>query len=109
MKVRKRISILYFVKLVWTGIRIFFVVYHLTSRQHKHTLVIKAKIEDRDHAVIDTVSDLWKTANFHEREIYDLFGVKFTNHPDLRRIFLDDDWVGHPLRKDYTDENMISL
>jgi NADH:ubiquinone oxidoreductase subunit C len=49
------------------------------------------------------VSDIWRTAEFHEREVYDLFGIRFENHPDLRRLFLDDDWVGYPLRKDYKD------
>lgn len=84
-------------------------VYHLLSKTHQHTLVIKAKIADRNNAQIETVCNIWRTAEFHEREVFDLFGVKFINHPDLRRLFLSDDWVGHPLRKDYTDENMISL
>lgn len=80
------------------------VVYHLTSTIHKHTLVLKAKIPDRENPEVETVSHIWKTAEFHEREVYDLFGVKFKNHPDLRRILLEDDWVGYPLRKDYIDE-----
>jgi NADH-quinone oxidoreductase subunit C len=57
----------------------------------------------RDHPRIGTVSDLWATADWHEREVYDLFGIVFEGHPDLRRILLDDDWEGHPLRKDYVD------
>ena len=86
------------------------VVYHLRSTHHGHCLFLKAKIEDRINPHIDTVYDLWKTAEFHEREIYDLFGIVFDNHPDLRRIFLDDDWVGYPLRKDYVDEiNIVEL
>jgi NADH-quinone oxidoreductase subunit C len=86
------------------------VVYHLKSTSLEHSLVLKARIEDRENSVIDSVYDLWKTAEFHEREIYDLFGIKFNNHPDLRRIFLDDEWVGYPLRKDYVDEiNIIEL
>lgn len=84
-------------------------VYHLLSKTHNHTLVIKAKITDRDNAQIETVCNIWRTAEFNEREVFDLFGVKFINHPDLRRIFLSDDWNGFPLRKDYVDENMISL
>lgn len=84
----------------------FFVVYHLQSRKHKHIFVLKAKITDRNNAEIETVSDIWKTANLHEREVYDLFGIKFINHPDLRRLFLDDTW-GFPLRKDYTDDVTI--
>jgi NADH:ubiquinone oxidoreductase subunit C len=53
--------------------------------------------------VIGTVSDLWKAAEYFEREVFDLFGITFENHPDLRRLFLEDDWVGYPLRKDYKD------
>jgi NADH-quinone oxidoreductase subunit C len=87
----------------------FTMVYHLLSRKHKHQLVVKAKIQDIAHPEIATVCDLWKTANFHEREVYDMFGVKFTNHPDMRRILLEDDWEGFPLRKNYVDENMIAL
>lgn len=85
-------------------------VYHLTSKTNKHTLVVKAKIADRNNAEIDTVSNIWRTAEFHELEVFDLFGVKFLNHPGLRRLLLTDDWVGYPLRKDYEDEvNMIKL
>ena len=84
-------------------------VYHLLSKTQKHNVVIKAKITDINNPEIETVCDLWKTANFHEREVYDLFGVKILNHPDLRRILLDEDWVGYPLRKNYSDENMIKL
>ena len=88
----------------------FSVVYHLTSSQFGHTLVIKVNITDRDYPSIDTVSNLWRTAEYHEREVYDLFGIKFNNHPDMRRLFLDDDWVGYPLRKDYSDDlNMLEL
>ena len=68
------------------------------------------KIEDRQNPKIDSMYSLYKTADFHEREIFDLFGIKFNNHPDLRRIFLDDDWEGFPLRKDYVDEvNIVEL
>jgi NADH:ubiquinone oxidoreductase subunit C len=87
----------------------FTMVYYLLSRNFKHELQLKVKLPERDNAVIETVSDIWKTAEFHEREVYDLFGVKFENHPDLRRLFLDENWPGYPLRKDYTDENMIEL
>ncbi len=82
------------------------VVYHLQSRQHKHVFVLKVKITDRVNPAIDTVSDIWRTAEFHEREVFDLFGIKFNNHPDLRRLFLDDTW-GFPLRKDYVDDVTI--
>ncbi len=84
-------------------------VYHLLSKKHRHQLVVKVKLDDVNNPILETVCDIWKTANFHEREVYDLFGVKFNNHPDLRRILLDDEWEGYPLRKNYVDENMISL
>ncbi len=85
----------------------FMMVYHLRSTKKNYSLVIKARIDDRQNPEIDTISDIWKTAEFHEREVFDLFGIKFRNHPDLRRLFLEDDY-GYPLRKDFTDEiNMI--
>lgn len=87
----------------------FMMVYHLLSKTHRHEFVVKAKISDRVNPQIESMSGIWKTANFHEREVFDLFGVKFLNHPDLRRIFLDDNWPGFPLRKDYVDENMIEI
>lgn len=87
----------------------FIMVYHLTSTTLRHTLVVKAKV-DRQQPEIETVSDLWRTAEFHEREVYDLFGVKFLHHPDLRRLILTDDFEGYPLRKDFEDPvNMIKL
>jgi len=84
-------------------------VYHLTSTIHRHTSVVKSKL-DRNNPEIETVSDIWQTAEFHEREVYDLFGVRFLHHPDLRRLILTDDFVGYPLRKDFEDPvNMIKL
>lgn len=84
-------------------------VYHLTSTVHRHTLVVKCKL-DHGNPEIETVSDIWRTAEFHEREVFDLFGVRFLNHPDLRRLFMTDEWTGWPLRKDYEDPvNMIKL
>jgi NADH:ubiquinone oxidoreductase subunit C len=84
------------------------VVYHLKSTELNHYVVIKAQIKTREKPEIDSVCDIWRTAEFHEREVFDLFGIVFKNHPDLRRIFLDTDWVGFPLRKDYEDPyNMI--
>ncbi len=83
-------------------------VYHLASKTHKHTLVVKAKITDRNNARIETVCHIWRTAEFLEREVFELFGVTFLNHPDLRKLLLDDYWTGYPLRKDYVDDvNMI--
>jgi len=78
------------------------VVYHLVSYRHRH--VFKMKVEaDRAAPMVPTVEVVWKTANWFEREVYDLFGVDFPGHPDLRRIMLPDDWIGHPLRKDYQE------
>ena len=78
----------------------FMAVYNLYSIPNKDRLRVKAPITESD-CTIDTVSTLWNSANWLEREAYDLFGIIFTNHPDLRRILMTDDWVGHPLRKDY--------
>jgi NADH-quinone oxidoreductase subunit C len=84
-------------------------VYHLTSTIHHHTVVLKSKL-DRTNPEIETVSEIWRTAEFHEREVYDLFGVKFLHHPDPRRLFMTEEWKGWPLRKDYEDPvNMIKL
>lgn len=78
------------------------VIYNLYSIPLDHSLMVKATL-DRDNPEIETVSDLWQTANWHEREAYDLFGVKFNNHPDLRRILMPADWEGHPMLKDYEE------
>jgi NADH-quinone oxidoreductase subunit C len=79
------------------------VVYHLRSTVHNHSIVLKTRTSDRENPQIDSVSGIWETANLHEREVFDLLGIKFTNHPDLRRLFLDSSW-GFPLRKDYVDD-----
>jgi NADH-quinone oxidoreductase subunit C len=79
------------------------VVYHLRSTVHNHSIVLRTRTTDRENPQIDSVSVIWETANFHEREVYDLLGIKFTGHPDLRRLFLDSSW-GFPLRKDYVDD-----
>jgi NADH-quinone oxidoreductase subunit C len=78
----------------------FMAVYNLYSIPNKDRLRVKAPITESD-CTIDTISTLWNSANWLEREVYDLFGITFTGHPDLRRILMTDDWVGHPLRKDY--------
>jgi len=84
------------------------VIYHLHSTVFEHEIVVKVKTEDRENPVLDSVHDIWQTAEFHELEIYDFFGIKFNNHPKLRRLFLTPEWEGFPLRKDYVDEaNMI--
>lgn len=79
------------------------IVYHLESTTHRHAMVLKVKTAGREEPAIDSLYDIWAGAEFHEREVFDLLGVKFNKHPDLRRLFLDDTW-GHPLRKDYVDE-----
>lgn len=84
-------------------------VYFLTSKTHQHTLVVKAKITDLENPSIDSVDNIWKTAELNEDEVFDLFGVRFNNHPNLRRLFLEEDWKGFPLRKNYEDEHMIEL
>lgn len=75
-------------------------VYELRSTRHEHWFAVKVFV-DRDRPVIPSVSDLWPAAEWHEREAYDLLGIRFEGHPDLRRILLPEDWEGHPLRKDY--------
>jgi NADH:ubiquinone oxidoreductase subunit C len=79
------------------------VIYHLRSTSKSHTVVVKTKTDNRENPEIESVTDIWATAEFHEREVYDLLGIKFLNHPDLRRLFLDRSW-GFPLRKDYKDD-----
>jgi len=82
----------------------FLLVYHFENTETKECVVVKAKTEGRENPFADTVCDIWPSSEFFEREVFDLFGIKFKNHPDLRRIFLEDDWQGYPLRKDYIDE-----
>lgn len=83
------------------------VVYHLSSTGKKHTLVLKVSVprwQDDEAGVlpqVPSVADVWRTADWHEREVFDLSGVDFVGHPDLRRILCPEDWVGYPLRKDY--------
>ena len=85
-------------------------VYHLDSTKFRHNIVIKSKL-DAGNPAIETVSDIWKTANFHEREVYEMFGVNFLDHPDLRLLILPDGWEGkNPMLKDFEDPvNMIRL
>lgn len=78
----------------------FEVVYNLISTTYRHRIRLKVRL-DGDNPRIATVSPVWQTANWHERETYDLMGIIFEGHPDLRRILLPEDWVGHPLRKEY--------
>ena len=78
----------------------FEVVYHLHSLERNSRLRLKCRLPG-DAPAIDSVTGVWRSANWYEREAFDLFGIEFRNHPDLRRIMLPEDWVGHPLRKDY--------
>ena len=78
----------------------FEVVYHLYSVRHGHRLRLRVPVGEAD-PVVDSVTGVWETADWHERECFDLFGIRFLNHPDLRRILLPDDFEGHPLRKDF--------
>ena len=79
------------------------VVYHLFSYPHRHQIVIKVDLP-RESPHVSTMEGVWKAANWMEREVFDLFGVIFEGHSDLRRILLPEDWVGHPLRKDYVEQ-----
>ncbi|TAN38966.1 MAG: NADH-quinone oxidoreductase subunit C [Nitrospirae bacterium] len=78
----------------------FAVVYNLYSVKHRHRIMLKAEVEESSPS-IDSVMPIWIGVNWHERECYDLFGIVFRGHPDLRRVLLPEGWEGHPLRKDY--------
>ncbi len=77
--------------------------YHLVSLSRRERLRVKVRVGSDSHAV-ESVTSVWTGANWHEREVFDLFGVRFEGHPDLRRILMPEDWEGHPLRKDYPVE-----
>ena len=77
------------------------VVYYLTDTESQQMIHVKVATTDLEHPMLHSVSDLWSVANYQEREVYDFFGIVFINHPDMRRFFLRNDWVGHPLRKNY--------
>ncbi len=83
------------------------VVYHLNSMKHNHkvTLSVTAPKSKPD---VPSIANIWRTADWHEREAFDLLGVRFTGHPDMRRILCPDDWEGHPLRKDYVEPEMYN-
>ncbi len=81
----------------------FQVVYHLTSTVHKHSCVLKVNLYGRSDLVCPSVYDLWQGADFQEREIWDLLGIYFEGHPNMKRIFLWDGFEGHPLRRDYLE------
>lgn len=81
----------------------FTVVYHLESTDFRHLIVLKSLIADRENPNIDSLTALYPTAEYFEREVFDLFGIRFNNHPNLKRFFMEDDY-GYPLRKDFRDE-----
>ena len=83
------------------------VVYHLLSYPRKHFFVLKVHLP-REDARVPTVEGVWGVANWHEREAFDLFGIVFEGHSDMRRILLPDDWEGHPLRKDWQDPDFYN-
>ncbi len=83
------------------------VVYNISSLKQPGKITVRARVP-RNEPVLRSVVPLWGTADWHEREAFDLFGIHFENHPDLRRILLPEDWIGHPLRKDYQDERFVS-
>jgi NADH-quinone oxidoreductase subunit C len=90
----------------WLAEQRFELHYHLCSLRSGRSLVVMLSIS-REEPVISTVSQIWPVANAQEREVYDLMGVLYQGHPDLRRLFLEDDWQGFPLRKDYKDDFMV--
>jgi len=79
----------------------FELVYHLTSMEHNHSLVVKTRCYGRENLAVPSIVNLYQGANFQEREIYDLMGIRFEGHPNMKRMFLWESFQGHPLRKDY--------
>jgi NADH-quinone oxidoreductase subunit C len=79
----------------------FEVVYQLTSLEHNHSVILKTRCYERENPVVPSVIGLWQGADFQEREVYDLMGISFEGHPNMKRIFLWEGFQGHPLRKDY--------
>jgi NADH-quinone oxidoreductase subunit C len=77
--------------------------YHLLSHAYKERIRVRAML-DEAHPAVESITPVWAGANYYEREVFDLFGIRFEGHPDMRRIMMPDDWKGHPLRKDYPVE-----
>ena len=82
--------------------------YYLTSTTHNTHVSVKVTTDNRENPMLHSISDLWAVANLYEREVYDYYGIIFINHPDMRRLFLRNDWVGYPLRKDYNDDPAVN-
>ena len=83
-------------------------VYYLTRTADNAQVSVKVETADRENPLLHSVEDLWKSAYLYEREVYDFFGIRFINHPDMRRLFLRNDWVGYPLRKDYNADPEVN-
>ena len=77
--------------------------YHILSHAYKERIRLRVMV-DEAHPAVETITSVWAGANYYEREVFDLFGIRFEGHPDMRRIMMPDDWTGHPLRKDYPVE-----
>ena len=110
MKALKQAGYDYLANLVgmdWGGGGGLGVVYELENTVTHATTWLKTSTTDRENPILPTVSDMWDIANIYEREVYDFYGIKFAGHPDMRRIFLREDWVGFPMRKDDNPEEEI--
>lgn len=92
----------------WEKEGVFELVYLLFSTQSLQYLMVLTEVP-RDNPVVSTVEEVWPIAHWQEREVYDLFGVLYDNHSDLRRLFLEDEWEGFPMRKDYKDDFMLEM
>lgn len=91
----------------WLAEGRFELLYLLTSTRHGHHVTLSVSVP-RDNPVVPTIGGVYPIGEFHEREVYDLMGILYDDHPDLRRLFLEDDWVGFPLRKDYDDDFVLT-
>ena len=104
LKSDKRTALNYLIDLTAVDFTTHFtVVYHLESTDFRHILVLKSKISDRENPAVDSLTALYPTAEYFEREVFDMFGIRFNNHPNMKRFFLEESY-GYPLRKDFRDE-----
>lgn len=82
---------------------------HIENTETHNMIVVKVKIEDRNHPELETLENIWKTAHLHEREIFDLFGINFKGHTVMKRLLLPEDWEGYPMRKDWMDDTKMII